>query len=37
MNGEQECICDNGGKARRDHYKDQDVGGRIIFKQILER
>jgi hypothetical protein len=35
--GEKECIEDFGGKARRDHYEDLDVGGRIILKWILER
>jgi hypothetical protein len=35
--GEGQCIKDIGGKARRDHYEDHDVGGWIILKWILER
>jgi hypothetical protein len=32
--GEEECIRNIGGKARRDHWKDQDVGGWTISKWI---
>jgi hypothetical protein len=28
---------DIGGKTRRDHWEDQDVGGWTILKWILER
>jgi hypothetical protein len=30
--GEDECMYDIGGKARRDDWEDQDVGGRTISK-----
>jgi hypothetical protein len=36
--GEEQCIEDIGGKVRkRDHKENQDVGGWIILKRILER
>jgi hypothetical protein len=35
--GEEECMYDIGGEARRDHWEDQDVGTWTILKRILER
>jgi hypothetical protein len=35
--GEEKSIYDFGGKARRDHNEDLDVGRRIILKWILDR
>jgi hypothetical protein len=34
---EDECIDDIGGKARRDHKEDQNVGGWTVLKRILRR
>jgi hypothetical protein len=36
--GEEDCLYDVGGKARRkETTKETDLGGRIIFEWILER
>jgi hypothetical protein len=35
--GELERIRLLVGKPERDHYKDQDVGGWVILRWILER
>jgi hypothetical protein len=35
--GEEDCIWDFVAKAKRDHLKYQDVGGRIMLIWIFER
>jgi hypothetical protein len=36
--GEEKCIQAIGGKARmKGNYEDQEVGGWIILRRILER